>query len=101
MKILGQKKSEKWTLLKVGVNENKIDKAVGLVQKNLLTEPTRTPYYAHFYRDEKLIVVFPEKIFHITPKKEAWLFAIEYGKSVGVPEEELDFEPCRFEQETY
>ena len=98
-KILGQKKGIKWTLLRVGVNENKIDEVLGLVQKSLVTEPAR--YYAHFYREGKLIVVFPKKIFHLTPKRETWRPAVDYGKSVGVPEKELDFKPCRFEEETF
>jgi hypothetical protein len=99
MKILGKKKGIKWTLLRVGLNENKIDEVVGLVQKSLVTEPAR--YYAHFYREGKLIVVFPKKIFYLTPEKETWRPAIDYGKSVGVPEDELDFKPCRFEEETF
>lgn len=98
MKILGQKKGREWTLLRVGVSENKIDEVVGLVQKSLVTEPT---FYAHFYREEKLIVVFPKKVFYLTPNKETWKSAIDYGKSVGVPEKELDFKPCRFEEETF
>lgn len=98
MEILGQKKAREWTLLRVGVNENKIDEVVRLVQKSLVTEPT---YYAHFYQEEKLIVVFPKKIFYLTPNKETWKSATDYGKSLGVPEKELDFKPCRFEEETY
>jgi hypothetical protein len=101
MKILGQRKSVKWTLFRVGVDENKIDEVVESVQKSLVASPTRTCYYAHFYRGEKLIVVFPKKIFRLTPEKETWRSAIEYGKSVGIPGEELDFKPCRFEEETF
>ena len=98
MKILGQKKGGELTLLRVGINENRIGEVVGSVQKNLVTEPT---FYAHFYLGGELIVVFPRKIFYLTPKKETWKSAIDYGKSVGVPEKELDFKPCRFEEETY
>jgi len=98
MKILGQKKGREWTLLRVGVNENQILQVIELVQKSLLTEPI---YYAHFYRKQELIVVFPQKIFYLTPNKENWKPAIDYGKSIGVPEKELDFKPCRFEEETY
>jgi len=99
IKILGRKKSAKWTLLRVSFNEDKIDEVVGLVQKSLITEPVR--YYSHFYREGKLIVVFPEKIFTLTPKRETWRPAVDYGKSIGIPEKELDFKPCRFEEETY
>jgi hypothetical protein len=98
MKILGRKKGGELTLLRVGINENRIGEVVGSVQKNLVTEPT---FYAHFYLGGELIVVFPRKIFYLTPKKETWKSAIDYGKSVGVPEKELDFKPCIFEEETY
>lgn len=85
-------------LIRVEVGEEKIEEIIKLVQKNLVTTPV---YYAHFYRDEELIVIFPEKIFRITPNNETWRETIEYGKSVGVPEKQLDFRPCRFENETY
>jgi len=98
MKILGRKSTTIGTLLRVEVEEDRIHATVKLVQMNLLKEPV---YYAHFYRDQELIVIFPEKVFHLTPDKETWKAAIEYGKSVGVPVEELDFKPCRFEDETY
>jgi len=98
IKILGTKKTGEWTLLRVEVNENEINDVIKIVKENLLTNPV---YYAHFYRNEELIVVFPEKIFYLTPNKETWKPAIEYGRSMGVPEGELDFKPCRFEEETY
>jgi hypothetical protein len=98
MEILGTKKTGEWTLLRVEVNENRINEIIRIVERNLLTKPV---YYAHFYRNEELIVVFPKKIFHLTPNKKTWKPAIEYGKSMGVPEDELDFKPCRFEEETY
>lgn len=98
MKILGMKRTEEWTLLRVGVNKDKVNEIIKIVQKNLLTNPV---YYAHFYRNKELIVVFPRRIFHLTTNKETWKPAIEYGKCVGVPEDELDFKPCRSEEETY
>lgn len=58
-------------------------------------------YYVHFYRNQELIVVFPQKTFTLTPERESWRPAVEYGKAVGIPEEELNFKPCRFEEETY
>jgi len=98
MKILGQKKGREWTLLRVSVHEDKLEEAIGLVQKSLITEPA---FYAHFYRQGKMIVVFPKKTFNLTPKKDTWKPAIDYGKSVGITEKELDFKPSRFEEETF
>jgi len=99
MKILGTKKGRKWTLLRVGVDENRVDEVLGLIQKNLVTEPES--YYSHFYRNRELVVVFPKKIFRLTLERETWQPAINYGKSIGIPENELDFKPCRFGEETY
>jgi len=100
MRILGSKRAGTWTLLKVDVDEARIEELIGLVQKNLRIEKG-VPFYAHFYRRGELIVVFPEKIFHLKPDKVTWKSAVNYGKSKGIPEEELDFKPCKFEEETY
>ncbi len=43
------------------------------------------PWYAHFWNDEELIVVFKDKVF--TNVNEA----VEYGRSIGIPLEQLDF----------
>jgi hypothetical protein len=69
MEILGMKRAGDWTLLRVGVRENRIDEVVGLVQMCLVSQPA---YYAHFYRREELIVVFPEKIFYLSPDGHTW-----------------------------
>jgi hypothetical protein len=98
MKILGQKISRNWVLLKVLVEENKIKELVVKVQKSLKTNPN---FYVHFYRSDELIVIFPQKIFYIKPDKSTWKEAIEFGKSLGIPEKQLDFHPCRIEDETY
>lgn len=50
-------------------------------------------YYAHFWDNKKnIIVVFRDKVFEFNfNKKDEWLPAIEYGLSVGIPKEQLDF----------
>jgi len=99
MRILGQKKGINWTLLRVGVDEGKLNEVVESVQKDLVTEPS--PYYSHFYRNRELVVVFPRKIFRLTTERDTWQPTIDYGKSIGISEKELDFKPCRFGEETY
>ena len=98
MKLLGNKFSDNdnFTLLRVGVDEKSIDKVVKLIQHNLFPK-----YYAHFYKRNELIVIFPKKIIRMTTSKKTWNEAVEYGKSVGIPAEQLDFFPCRVEDETY
>ncbi len=100
MQILGIKKSRSWTLLRVRIRETELGRFVGLIRRNLLAE-RNLPYYAHFYRDGKLIVVFPERTFRLKPDKNTWAPVVSYGRSIGIQEEELDFKPCKFEDETY
>ena len=58
-------------------------------------------FYFHFYRNDELIVVFKEKVFRTSTDPSRWTEAIAYGKSLGIPENQLDFFPCRVEDETY
>ncbi len=100
MEILGIKRTGNWTLLRVGIGETRLRRLLGVVQRNLLTERS-VPYYAHFYREGELIVVFPERTFHLKPDKSTWEPVVSYGRSMGIPEDELTFKPCKFEDETY
>ena len=98
LKILGQKKTEdgEWILYKVGVKPEKIDETIKQLQENMVEG-----FYFHFYKDEELIVVFKERIFKVKIDKSTWKEMIEYGKSLKIPEEQLDFYPCKVEDETY
>ena len=98
--VLGTKTGHNWTLFKVGIGPKVISRVIREVQSNLLTEKG-VPYYAHFYRGEELIIVFPDRAFHVSPEEDNWKEAISYGESLGVPRAELDFRPCRFRDETF
>jgi len=52
------------------------------------------PWYVHFWEpgDDTVLVVFKGKTFTIRfSDKESWKPAVEHGKSIGIPEEQLDF----------
>ncbi len=100
MTVLGTKTGQNWTLIKIGIEPKAISRVIREVQSNLLTEKG-VPYYAHFYRGEELIIVFPDRVFHVSPEEDSWREAISYGESLGVPRAELDFRPCRFRDETF
>ena len=85
-----------WTMHGVAVPEGEIEKVITRVQENLIPGG---PYYAHFYRDDDLIVVFKERVFRVQPDKSTWTETIEYGRNIGIPGEQLDFAPARFEDE--
>ena len=49
-------------------------------------------WYAHFWKDDKIIVVYDDKQFELDKNdKSTWKEAIQHGKNQGIPENELDF----------
>jgi hypothetical protein len=49
-------------------------------------------WYAHFWKGNKIIVVYSDKQFKLNKNdKSTWKEAIEHGKMQGIPEKELDF----------
>ncbi len=75
-----------WVLHDVSVEENKISE----LSKYLADGP----WYIHLWRpgEDNVKVVFKERIFDIKfSDKSTWVDAVLYGKSIGIPEEQLDF----------
>ncbi len=49
-------------------------------------------WYAHFWREGNMVVIYKDKFFAFTgTNKHGRQLAIEYGISVGIPKEQLDF----------
>jgi len=95
LKILSQKKDGDWILYKVGVGPKEIEQTIKRLQSNMINN-----FYFHFYKDEELIIVFKKRIFRVKIDKSTWKEVIKYGVSLNIPEEQLDFFPCRTEDET-
>ena len=75
--------SERWHLHTVQVSKQEIEKLSKLIKSG---------WYAHFWRDRGIVVVFKDKIFEFNyDDKISWQPAVEYGLSVGIPKEQLDF----------
>jgi len=75
-----------WKLHEVIVSK---EQAIGLA--NYLADG---PWYFHFWEQgsDDVLVVFKNKIFEIKfSDKKTWKDALEYGKSIGIPSEQLDF----------
>jgi hypothetical protein len=52
------------------------------------------PWYVHFWEpgSDNVLVVFKNKNFWIKHSdKNTWVEVIKYGKSIGIPDEQLDF----------
>jgi hypothetical protein len=75
-----------WTLHDVLVDEDEALK-IGLYFAD-------GPWYVHFWETGKddVLVVFKDKHFRIKySDKSTWVDAVAHGKSIGIPDEQLDF----------
>lgn len=99
-KVFAKRKSSSsdWVLYGIEVNEDKKDRAVSEIQKNM---KSNEPFYAHLYNDSDLIVIFKTKVFYVKPHISSWNQIIEYGRKQNIPEEQLDFWPNRFQDESH
>ena len=74
---------ERWHIYHVLVSKNKID----AFSKNI-----KKGWYMHFWKGNEVIAVFKDKIFKFNHEdKSTWGPVLDYGKSQGIPEEQLDF----------
>jgi len=99
LKILGTKEDGDWKIYKVEVEDDKLQDTIQLIQPVL----SASGWYVHFYNDsgEKLVVVFRNRTFELVNNPSFWKPAIDYGKSLGMPEDQLDFMPNKFDEEDF
>jgi len=79
-------RSGDWVLDDVFVNEEQIPE----LSKSLADGP----WYIHLWQpgQDDVKVIFKDKIFDIKfSEKATWAEAVAYGKSIGIPDEQLDF----------
>jgi len=75
--------SDRWHIYKIAANKNEIEK---------LWVHLKDTWYMHFWKGENITVYFKGKKFDLFGRyKSTWSSAIEYGKSLGIPEGQLDF----------
>lgn len=100
LKVFAKRKSSSndWVLYGVEVGDDMFDQVVQEIQSNMKSDK---PYYSHFYNDEEMVVVFKDKLFNVNPYASTWSPIIEYGKTLGIPAEQLDFWPNRFQDEIH
>ncbi len=76
---------DRWHLYKVKSTKENL-----LKFSNNLKQGT---WYAHFWDEDKnIIAIFRDNVFEFNyDDKSSWVSAVEYGKSLGIPNEQLDF----------
>lgn len=72
-----------WHLYSVNVSLEEIEK----LSKNI-----KEKWYMHFWKGRDIIAVFKDKEFKFNfDNKSTWEDVINYGSSIGIPKEQLDF----------
>lgn len=99
-KIFAKRKSSSnpWTLYGIEIDNEDLEDGITKIQTAMKSD---APYYAHLYNDDKVIVIFKNKVFHVKPHISTWSEIIKYGESLNIPVEQLDFWPNRFQDETH
>ena len=96
--LFAQKLSGDWGLYGIKVDRNDFESVVASIQSHMKSDK---PFYNHLYDDEMLIVIFRERIFHMTTHASSWKDVKQYGLTLGIPEQQLDFWPNRFQDEIH
>jgi len=75
--------TERWHLYTVMVSKEEIEK----LSKNI-----KQKWYMHFWKDRNVIAIFKDNIFEFNfDDKSTWEPVVNYGLSLGIPKEQLDF----------
>ncbi len=86
VQVLKTWQDDDWILHDVMVEEDQFEE----LRHSLATGP----WYMNFWvpRGDDMKVVYKDKIFNINiADTSTWKEALEYGRSIGIPEEQLDF----------
>jgi hypothetical protein len=96
--LFARKIAGDWGLYGIIVPQDKLEQTIVDIQSRM---KTNEPSYNHLYDDERLIVIFKERIFHVTSHASSWNEIERYGVALGIPEQQLDFWPNRFQDEIH
>ena len=97
-KIFAKKQDGSWRIYGIEIDDSQLQEVINKIQKNMKSEGT---WYAHLYNDERLIVLFKNKVFDVKPHANSWKPIIDFGKRLNIPGEQLDFWPNRIQDESH
>ena len=75
--------ADRWRVYTVLASDEDIEK---------LSSSIKPRWYMHFWNERNVVVIFRDKKFEFNyDDKSTWKDVTEYGLSMGIPEEQLDF----------
>lgn len=79
-----EKPEDRWHLYTVNVSKKEIE--------NLSKYIKSGTWYMHFWKGRDIIAIFKDKVFEFNyDNRDTWKEVVEYGLSIGIPLEQLDF----------
>ncbi len=92
MDVVARRQVGAWGFLLVSVPKQEMHTRIAALQQSMV-DIKEGGWYAHFFRDDELIVVYQDRVFHTTVDPETWSPSIQHGLNNGIPREQLDFTP--------
>lgn len=75
--------ADRWHIFEINVSAEEIAELSKHITGN---------WYMHFWKGTDIIAVFRDKIFRFNyDDKNTWGEVLEYGRSIGIPDSQLDF----------
>jgi hypothetical protein len=79
-----------WVFLLVRVAPERLANELERIRQAMVRDE---PWYAHFFSEDRLDVVFADAIFELSTDPMSWSPAVDHGLALGIPAEQLDFWP--------
>ena len=86
-KEIGKKKGNNWTKIMIEIPSAQIRNAIRLLQSNL-----RKNFFFYVWKDDKMIVVFPNRQFWTTTDRSEWNAIKSYARQIGITELDIEIE---------
>ncbi len=88
--VRARRRPVSWDFLLVAVPANALDEHLRALQNAMRSDE---PWYAHYFRDDQLIVAFKDAVISVGVDPSTWEPAVGHGLARGVPRKQLDFKP--------
>jgi hypothetical protein len=93
LNVVAKRQVGGWGMLLTSVPADAAPVQIASLQSHMV-DISNDCWYAHFFRDDELIIVYQDCTFRMTIDRLTWNDSIQYGLHHGIPLEQLDFWPC-------